>query len=173
MYVHLSVVGLLLLAACSGEPEDSEDSLPDLPPMVEIGTGETAFEPLEDGDSIYIVYGPQGGYHFNGSLRVQGIDAGEPDDLDEPTNPVTVFEAFEGEQQVDMDASTYKQGIDPVEGEPGIYQMLGRRVILDITSDDQLDGKEVRMTVRIEDTNGVVVEDERTLLAIPHPLNES
>jgi hypothetical protein len=174
MYVHLSVAGLLLLVACSGKPDEGEDtSIPDLPPQIEIGTGETEFEPLEDGDTIYIVYGPQGGYHFNGSLRVQGIDAGDPDHLDDPNNPLTVFEAFEGDQQVDMDASTYKQGIDPVDDEPGVYEMIGRRVILDITSDDELDGKEVRMTVRVEDTNGVVVEDGRTLLAIPHPLNES
>lgn len=141
--------------------------------MIEIGTGETAFVPLKDGDTIDIVHGPQGGYHFNGSLRVQGIVAGDPDFIDDPNNPITVFEAFEGETQIDLDFSTYKVGLDPVDGEPGVYQMLGRRVILDITSDDVLDGKEVRMTVKVEDIHGVVVEDERTLLAIPHPLNES
>lgn len=176
MHVHLRaalLLGALALAmGCKGEP-DGEDTVPKLPPMVEIGTGETEFVPLEDGDTIYIVYGPQGGYHFNGSLRVQGIEAGDPDHIDDPRNPITIFEAFEGDNRVDMDASTYKQGIDPVDGEPGVYEMIGRRVILDITSDAVLDGKEVRMTVRIEDVNGVVVEDGRTLLAIPHPLNES
>ena len=75
MHVHLSVLSLLLVA-CSGDPKDGEPTIPDLPPKIEIGTGETAFEPLEDGDTIYIVYGPQGGYHFNGSLRGKWVLTG-------------------------------------------------------------------------------------------------
>lgn len=39
-------------------------------PTAEIGTGETAFEPLTDGQTVYMQHGAQGGEHILGSLRV-------------------------------------------------------------------------------------------------------
>ena len=44
-------------------------------PAVEIGTGEIEFQPLDDGDMLDIIQGPQGGFHLLGSLRVKGIEA--------------------------------------------------------------------------------------------------
>jgi hypothetical protein len=169
MHVHL--IALVAIAGCSGD-EQTGDTGPNLPPMVEIGTGETEFVPLEDGDEVDIIFGPQGGYHFNTSIRVQGIHPGDPDHLDDPDNPLTVLRAFLDGEQIDLDASTYKQGIDPVPGEPGVYQMIGRRLILDIQSDDELDGRECLIDVTITDRDGVEVHDERTIIAVPSPFND-
>lgn len=178
MYVHLSrLVWLALaLAGCDKKEEEGSpsDSVPDLSPEIELGTGETAFEPLADGDTIYIVYGPQGGYHFTVSMNVQGINAGDPNNLDDPSNPVTSFRAYRDGEIIDLDASTYQQGIDPIIGEPGRYQMLGRRLILNYFPDtvEDLYDDEVEVTVEVTDADGVSLTDTRTLIAVPHPLND-
>jgi hypothetical protein len=59
---------LFLLAGCAGgENEPSED--PNLEPWLELGAGLYAYEELEDGDSIELVHGFQGGWHVDMSLR--------------------------------------------------------------------------------------------------------
>jgi hypothetical protein len=41
---------------------------------IELGTGQDRFVPLEDGDAVDIVKGPQGGYHIWGSVRTFRMD---------------------------------------------------------------------------------------------------
>ena len=53
----------LLFGGCEGGP-----------PLVEIGTGASRFEPLEDGQSMPLVAGAQGGFHLWISARARGID---------------------------------------------------------------------------------------------------
>lgn len=43
--------------------------------VVEPGTGTDAFDPLEDGDTIEIVHGPQGGWHIEVGGRVFGTSS--------------------------------------------------------------------------------------------------
>lgn len=155
----------LVGVACSSSPGSSADAGP---PFIELGTGTREFEPLDDGDDIFIVQGPQGGYHFFGSLRARNVEPGDSEDLSDPKNPRTTFEAFAGDARVDSMFSSYVQGL---ELEDGYAQMIGRTVILDILDDDDLDGVTVRFTVSLEDTDGVVVSDERTLTAVKHPDN--
>ena len=38
-------------------------------PWLELGTGVTEFEPLDDGDDIELVAGAQGGWHLDAALR--------------------------------------------------------------------------------------------------------
>jgi hypothetical protein len=63
--------GLLLalgvISAC-----DSPDAGP-AALVVELGTGETAFEPLRDGATLPLVAGPQGGHHVWLGFRVAGL----------------------------------------------------------------------------------------------------
>ena len=71
---------LIRLVACTddgaGDAKDT-DGVPDYAPAVEIGTGADAFEPVADGGTVYVVFGPQGGYHILGSLRVtQNLQGG-------------------------------------------------------------------------------------------------
>jgi hypothetical protein len=157
-----------LVAGCVAS---TTSTVPELTPAVELGTGEVEFVPLADGDELDIIHGPQGGYHFTVSLRVQGIDAGDPLVVADPDNPITTFHAFRDGVSVDLDASTYQQGIDPA-AEPGVYEMLGRRLILDITDDAELDGAICLIDVTVTDKDGVEVHDEREILAVPSPFNE-
>lgn len=162
--VRCGAVLALLAAACS----ESVD-LPDAgPPTLELGTGDRTFEPLEDGDTLYIVQGPQAGYHFFGSMRATNIFGGDPFDLSAEGNPQTTFEAFVGDMRVDAMASSYRQGLRPTEN--GL-EMVGRAVILDIEDDSELAGAEVLFRVSVVDARGIMLSDERVVIAQPHPNN--
>lgn len=154
-----------LAASCS-----ASSVAPDAgPPSLELGTGSANFEALNDADIIYIVQGPQGGYHFFGSLQARNLVPGDSEDLSNPQNPQTTFEAFVGDARVDAMASSYKQGLRVREG---VAEMIGRQVILDIEDDDELDGATVRFTVTVEDASGITLTDARTLTAVKHPGNQ-
>jgi len=156
---------LTLVAAACGSSEDD----PMLPPSAELGTGDLDFESLADGDSIYVIQGPQGGFHVLGSVRVTGVERGDPNDLSSPKNPTTTFEVYRGSERIDAMGASYVQGLERVE--PGVFEMVGRFVILDILADDEVAGDSLHITVSVEDVNGVTVTDERTVVATPHPQN--
>jgi hypothetical protein len=46
----------------------------DGPPGIELGTGEYAYEPVEDGQDIPLIHGPQGGYHVWVGLRMRDMN---------------------------------------------------------------------------------------------------
>jgi hypothetical protein len=160
-------VALLSLAACG---DDSSTPPADAgPPTIELGTGEREFETIIEGDNVFIVQGPQDGYHLFGSLRATNVNAGNIKDLTDPENPTTIFEVYNGTEQVDLMASTYRQGL---RSSPFGVEMIGRNVILDIEDDSELDGVMLRFVVRLEDVDGVVVTDERMVIGRAHPNNQ-
>lgn len=162
------LVAVVVAALAVGCGSDSGSEPVD--PEVILGTGEASFEPLTNGDEIQIIQGPQGGFHFLGSVLVRGIEPGDPDDLSAPDNPTTEFRVWSGGARVDLMASRYTQGLDPGP-DADTSQMIGRLVILNIAADDELDGAEVTLDVTVSDTVGNTASDERTLTAVPHPAN--
>jgi hypothetical protein len=42
-------------------------------PWLELGTGTSAWEPIDDGDSVNLVHGPQGGWHVDATLWFGGF----------------------------------------------------------------------------------------------------
>ena len=58
---------------------------------IELGTGETEFEPLEDMQELTLVAGLQGGYHFIANARIHGLDPGTASMPGLESNPVTEF----------------------------------------------------------------------------------
>lgn len=172
----MRALALVLLAGCAGSSDvsgtDSEVSDVPVEPGARIGTGELEFEPLEEGDRIDIIHGPQGGYHFLASVRVKGIEAGNPHELSSPSNPTVRFQVYWDDREWVPEA-TYTQGLDPVDPPVDGFtdEMVGRLAILDITSDAVLDGADVVFEVTVEDVNGLVVTDALTLKAKPHPAN--
>lgn len=161
---------LIWLLACEAEPPVVLD------PDLQLGTGVDGYVPLADGDDIIIVYGPQGGYHLDGSLRVQGIDPGDADDLSDPRNPLTVFQVLdEGGSPVSglqgAETIEFRQGIDESD-EPGVYEMVGRKILLDIQDDAELEGQTLTVSVRVEDVDGVVLADQHSVTAVASPYND-
>lgn len=49
---------------------------PSGPPSLALGTGQTHFEPLTDGDPLDMLRGPQGGFHVFGSLQLTELVGG-------------------------------------------------------------------------------------------------
>lgn len=92
---------LLLCAACSATPSTGPDSPPDTTqdsatgdtgtaaPSCELGTGETAWEPLPD--ALPVIRGPQNGWHVLGAIRCEGLDPGESTTVVGPDVPVVSF----------------------------------------------------------------------------------
>jgi len=166
----------LLLAGCGADDPGGTDAGPagfdagDATPTVELGTGETEFEPLTDGQDLLYIRGPQNGFHFFGSMRVSGVDPGNPDDLSDPRNPTTEFRVYRGADRIDLMASRYTQGLDPAMGADG-HAMIGRLVILDNDEVATLEGEMVRIELTVTDADGTSLSDERTIVAIPHPSN--
>ena len=76
---HGRLAGTALLVAALGACAADVPGDPVAPGEagLELGTGQTAFEPLADGDAADVYMGLQGGMHFFGSVRVHGISPGD------------------------------------------------------------------------------------------------
>ncbi len=118
-------------------------------PTVRIGS---SVEPLrhgeiDEGSTVWITYGLQGGYHIWGSLQAQHID---PDDVR------MQFDLFtDGEQ---IGGADYRD--DLRRGPDGPYEYGGVTVfIYDDVAVDGLDGRTVEMTLRLTDGAGRLAED--------------
>ena len=146
---------------------------PNLPPAVEVGTGEIAFEPTEDGDTLEIVQGPQGGFHLLTSVRVHGIAPGDRGDLTESTNPTLTLDVTgpDGDSWIAIGPIT--QGLDPapLSERPFTHQMTGRFAILDILAEDELAGQSIDLSVHIAAEDGIELSDSVRLDLVPHPDN--
>ena len=130
---------LLTLLACLGtSPDPGEDSASTEPsaPQALLGTGEWEWEALSDGDEIYVIQGPQGGWHLLGSVRTVGLVPGDPTSLGDPENPTTTFQVWVDGAPLVPNAM-YVQGLDSILGgvPPYTHEMIGRFAILDITGD--------------------------------------
>jgi len=159
---------LTLMLGCA----PSEDTGATVTPQAQIGTGEWEWSELSDGGEIEVIQGPQGGFHLLGSVRVAGLEAGDPDSLGDADNPTSTFQVWvEGVPLAP--GAVYVQGLEPILGEGTLFshEMVGRFAILDIESDDVLDGVSVEFEVEVVDVDGIVVQDSRSLVAVPHPLN--
>jgi hypothetical protein len=163
--VHLRVLALLAVVDGCGTVADVE-------PAILLGTGESEFVALDDGDDIEIVFGPQGGYHVLGSIRVQGVEAGEADQLGAATNPSVSFD-FLAEGQSILLSGDFVQGLEhaAADAAPWSHELIGRRVILDIEDDDpwvELDGE---LRVSLTDVEDRTVEGAVAVRTVKSPWN--
>ncbi|MCB9676412.1 MAG: hypothetical protein H6737_14915 [Alphaproteobacteria bacterium] len=139
-----ALVVLSILAGCKGGDD----------PWIELGTGLSAFEPLEDAGTIELVQGVQGGWHVDTALRFGGFG---PDgvrlqyratDVDGAVISYTT-EAFLSEALV-----------RPF-GDEG-FERLGDRVVFDIPSADTVIGQTVILEV-LASEGDLQLHDDRTL----------
>ncbi len=176
-----------LLAACSsGSPGPDGGNGTDTGPCdvavqqgarwADLGAGEDFYEPLADGDPILIVFGPQGGYHLDGSVRVAGVDPGDPElPPGDPAHPQTTFEVRREDGSLasgvpgDLRALTYREALRPTCAE-GVFQMAGREIFLAFTDRD-LDGETLTITVTVQDPDGITVSNAHEVVAEPSPFN--
>jgi len=156
-------LALVLLGGCAGP--GTED------PGMQLGTGEVEFEAVQDGDTLPVIRGPQGGYHVLGSLLAKGLEAGDSEDLTSDRNPTVTFDVMHGGESILL-IGPFTQGLDdaPSSADPFTHQVVGRFLILSAT-DAELDGETVTISVRIDDVDGVSLDDEISVELEPHPFN--
>lgn len=164
---------LLPLVACTAQTIDTGALTTTLyDAEVRLGTGEIAWQDVDEGGAVYAVYGPQGGYHLLGSVRTRGLNAGNATDLSSVQNPTTAFSViWDGIEMVT--SSPIVQGLDPVEdtGVAWTHEMIGRFAVLDITTDQKIDSQEVTFSVTVTDADGQSYSDTRNVIVEPHPSN--
>ncbi len=169
------LLAMALLAGC--EPTGGNGGEGD--PIVEIGTGEYEFEAITEGQELQVIQGPQGGFHVLGSMRSQGLVAGDRDDLANADNPTVTFDVvIDGTSYIlfEQGESTaeYTQGLDPSQeaDEGWSHEMTGRLVKLDIVEDDEVADLDATVSVTVADVEGDSASDSVEVLLVPHPFNE-
>lgn len=149
----LFVSGLLGSVACGGaEPASPALVAPAActADCIELGTGETTFRALTDGDSIDVVAGIQGGFHITGSVRVKGVHPGAVDAFVDD-NPVVSFDVLVGDTPIDQSNPLAMGLAEVVEGQ---HERVGRRVLLDAAVVEPYDAfHETPLTVRVTVTD--------------------
>ena len=138
--------------------DQTGDAGPDLdaPPAawVEIGTGVDGFEPIAEESDLAVQNGTQGGHHFFLHSRMMGLV---------PVGPTTRFRVFdEGGTRVDFAAPLQ---LDYEDAGGGQYT-LPNGIIVQIDVDvPAVYGERFRVTAELTDTDGLVVSDERWVVA--------
>ncbi|GAB4561812.1 MAG: hypothetical protein Tsb0020_09630 [Haliangiales bacterium] len=132
---------------------------------VELGTGESGFESLADADEIGITAGLQGGYHFVGHARAEGIMPGAQA-LPPEQNPVTHFRLFRADG-VEITGSECSYPRAYVDSDAGGYELpYGQLLIVSRSEGMALIGEQVRITVEVLDGEGNYASDERQLTVV-------
>jgi len=133
-----SLILVLALLGC-GPPE----------PTVDIGTGESSFEPLTDGQDVTLVRGSQGGHHMWMSLRVDGLD------------PQKVWL----DADVELEGERFRsRNITALTSEGDQDYLVGWPLVM--TDPARVDGKVVKILVTLTDQDGNVAD--ATINVRPH-----
>ena len=161
---HGSLVALALLFAGCPQPPATSDVPGDVGDgaacaangaSLTVGTGSSStlatFRPLNDGDDVYLVPGPQGGQHVWIGLRARGVN---------PTQPRVEMRAYRASD--DQVIGSLRVRLRMIEtGEAGVWGLPGQTLILD---DDQycsvLPG-DLRITLDFNDAAGHCFRVER------------
>ena len=127
-------------------------------PTVQLGTGTAAYETLEEGDTIELVAGIQGGWHVDATVACEGV---EPDGVTLAYDAVSV----EGER-VSFTTQALLASESVLDTEPG-WQRVGDRIVFDIGDPSDVVGQTVivRVTATLgqaswSDELSVVVADD-------------
>jgi len=130
------------------------------PPEVIIGTGQTDFAPLADGQTLMLEQGPQGGHHLWIAVRMRNLrQSGSPTTLtaklvDDPTSPIA--------------PAAYVFTFDRDEG--NYCKLFGLRFQLDSGATNlaadykRFLGKKVAVTVEVTDTTKATASATKTIL---------
>lgn len=140
----------------------------DLPPRVEIGTGETDFQTLAPLEPVVMVHGPQGGWHMLGSVRVHSMD---------PIIEVH-FTVHDEESGTEVSDNTYRVAV-VMDGEcsgfyPGMYGYIDVSDMATETATrppEVLGYRTVILTMEVTDYSGRSVTEQLRVTAQPDPID--
>ncbi|MBI4509757.1 MAG: hypothetical protein HY698_08965 [Deltaproteobacteria bacterium] len=120
---------------------------------VEVGTGATSFEPVSDGDTVFLYRGPQGGYMIYLGVRAKGLD---PSDVH-----VCYRETFKDTGQVFGEGCWRVRLVNDLGG--GVYERVGIWGEVDpmyFTTPGRIRGKDAVVRTTVTDKSGCQGADE-------------
>lgn len=126
-------------------------------PWIELGTGLTAFEALDDGDPLAMVAGIQGGWHFDASVRFGGFG---------PEGVLLVYEAVDAEAQRVSFVTEALLWEESVLTEDDGWARVGDRIVLDVLDPTPLFDQPLILRVTAE-LEGQTWSDELTAVVQP------
>lgn len=153
LVVIRATCALVCFAACSAAPVANDGGNDAGPPQAEIGTGDTAFEPLVDGQTVDLHMGCQGGYHVWGSVRARNLD---------PRSPVldfTMTRVLDGGPTDVLYAPIHVRSTLTQEGTTDWYD--GYAYTLRVASPDLVLDEDVVVGVTVTDRTGLQASDMR------------
>jgi hypothetical protein len=134
----------------------------------EVGGGERAFEPLDEGDPLVMVHGPQGGWHVLASLRVQNM-------LDIVDIAYAIDVLPDGPRISDQ---TYRVQLVDEGGCSGVYPGMYGYLEVDALADGEADtppevlvGRTLRLSLQAADAEGRIASDTLEGVAAPDPID--
>ncbi len=113
-------------------------------PWVELGTGTTQWESLDDGDTVAIVYGPQGGWHIDATLRFGGFGPGGIS--------IAYEDVGTDAERISFVTQAELVEFNVLEADEG-WVRVGDRIVLDIGDPSEVVGREaiLRVTAALGD----------------------
>lgn len=154
-----------VVLGCAGSPDaavvDAAVTGPDAaarPMRVELGEGLTAYRALPTQSAeVELVFGPQGGWHFDLAVRVMG---GDPEGMG---LRYAVVDAAGVEIQIPTDVRLNARRVVPeAEG----FVRVGDRAVLDIRDGAALVGQTLTLSVRATSRTGATASDQRAVTVV-------
>lgn len=174
------MVALLCTVALPACPKEQQPPPPDAPPEVQcwsgggtatpgasvaLGTGQTAFVPIEAEQELPLYQGPQGGAHFFLHARIDGLS---PGDISGRTAPPTYTRfSIHGEDGTDMSLQPCDYPYRYIDNGDGSFQVeYARLVRLGTPYLTSVYGQRVRLQVEVLDGQDRYATDERWVVVV-------
>lgn len=166
----LAFLGIVGACAPASDAPADDGCLPGDAPTLDLGAGASAYEPLDDGDTVELIHGAQGGFHVVIALDGEGLDVAEGSRA-----PAVLTGAIDGVPT----ASTSPYLDFRCNKLTGSMQSFGTLLIFTPTEaqlqglsvPEYLDGRTVEIHAELTDRSGRVVSADRTVV-IHDPLLE-
>ncbi len=154
-----------LLMACDPASDDACKAAAAQGPELTLGTGETSFVSLADGDRVGWDYGSQGGQHVWAALRVKGIVQGLSSSIAVEGNPLVSMKLkSDGERLGELGETPhfFTVYLD------GTWEFVGDRVVIEEGGDTglrtDLHEKQVTLSATLTDACGTKLEKSVELI---------
>jgi hypothetical protein len=168
----LPIACTLCMAGCT-DPEEPEDSAcwprqsSKAKGSIELGTGYDEYIPMPD--AVDLVYGLQGGFHFEVRARMRGLEPGDTIDVLSKLNPLTRFQVFDAagngiNSSIAPSSCGTALGYAPAKDGDGFTFPPGQVRFPDGVTTGIFD-KQYRVVVEIIDAFGGYATDEKLVIA--------
>ncbi len=162
---------LLLLVACDTSESACEEAAKTTPGL-DVGTGETVWQPLAEGDTVGWSFGAQGGRHVYVSLHATGIVQGWSDSLADENNPIVSIVLLDNAPADGADPQVALLNDYPhhftVTAE-GTFEFLGDQVVGMASAWEEIADVDATLRATLTDTCGTELTSERKVTLTENP----